>query len=225
MQARHTVRHQGYTRTFGTGCLRPDDSARVMTTPPSASRLRAGDPRRRCAKDRGVGQGRSTRLSTRRVSESVQRQELLQPTNRLGIRVAPDEGKTTVVAGNPVAALWNTGREECRDLETRRFPYVPSHIHDDPDSEQRGREGRARVVATRQQPDHSRFICAGGDAREATGAEQGSKNGAEQEVRSCLIRGPRLDQEAQKRGRFSDSLFWIWTIMDHESFCRFLVSA
>ena len=46
--------------------------------------------------------------------------------------------------------------------EDRRLPYVPSHIHDAPNSKQRRRESRARVIASRQQPDHSRFVRTAG---------------------------------------------------------------
>src|ERR1700730_9661374 len=58
-----------------------------------------------------------------------------------------------------------------------------------------------------------------------TGAEQRCEDGARQEVGSCLIPGPRLDQKARKADRFSGAAFLIWTKVDPDSFCRFLLSA
>jgi len=100
-----------------------------------------------------------------------------------------------------------TGSRERQDLETSRLSHVPSHIHDAPDSKQRGREGRARVVASREQPHHARFVRTGGDAGKTTGAEQGCEDGAGQEAGSCLIPGPKLDQKARKPTAFRVRLF------------------
>ena len=61
------------------------------------------------------------------------------------------------VGPNGLGLKFSTMRDE-----DRRLPYVPSHIHDAPNSKQRRRESRARVIASRQQPDHSRFVRTAG---------------------------------------------------------------
>ena len=98
-----------------------------------------------------------------------------------------------------------TGSRARRGLETSRLSHLPSHIHDAPDSKQRGRQSRARVVASRQQPHHARFVRTGGDAGKTIGAEQGCEDGAE--VGSCLIPGLKLDQKARKANGFSSATF------------------
>ncbi len=177
------------------------------------------------AKDRGIGERRATRLSTCRVSEEVQGHQLLQTTDKLGVRVASDERKTTVVAGNLVAAntkpaVDSAGISKRVGFHTFRHTYTTLLTQNNED---------VKVVqelsASRQQPDHSRFVRTGGNAGETIGTEQGCTDGAGQEVCSCLIPGPKLDQKSPKNESFFGPVLLIWTKLDHDSFCRFLLSA
>jgi len=70
------------------------------------------------------------------ISEEIQRQQHLRPTNRLGVRVTTHEGKTAVVAGDSLAALWEAGSCKRRDLKTSRIPHVSAHLYDSPNSKQ-----------------------------------------------------------------------------------------
>src|SRR6185437_4555378 len=143
---------------------------------------------------------RPSRCSTRRIVAEIETRRTLQQRYGLGFRFGDDEGQTAFMAGDAVAPLRASSGESGGYLEAGGIPHISAHVHDAVNSKQRGREGCARAIATRKQPDHPRLVCAGGNAGKTAGPKQVGGTGAS-EGKGSGLSGPN------------------WTKI---SFCRFL---
>src|SRR5581483_1355032 len=114
--------------------------------------------------DRSFCEGRATRRGTCRVVAEAAPGWTLQPSDRLGLRLAVSEGQTTPLARYALAALRQAGGYRCRYSEGCGLPHVSAHLHDAADAEQRGRKSRSGAATARKQQNYAGPVCPGRDA-------------------------------------------------------------
>ena len=142
-----------------------------------------------CSQDGSFRKGCATRRRFGRVSSQAEAGWSVQSRNRLGVCLPDDERQATTLARNALATIQATGSEGSEDPEAGWVPYVPAHLHNFADSEQRGSEGGTGAPTSCEQPRHAGSLRSGGNAEQATGTKQTGSDGA-QEGRGTGLSGP-----------------------------------
>ena len=133
----------------------------------------------RVSEDGSICKRPPVRRGSCRITAEIKDVKSLRQTLRLGIRIGKNERQATILAGNFVAALWETCRDKSGDFKTGWVSHISAYVHNSPNEKQRGREGCAGATAACQQPHYSRSIRSSWNAGKTLSPKQSCKDGDE----------------------------------------------
>lgn len=126
----------------------------------------------RCAENGGFSEGHSAGCTNGRVAVGMETSFSGRRSKRLGIRLAPYERPTAVLAWNVVAILRQAGSRACQDHEACFVSHVSPHFWDAVERERRESQDCTGTAAPCESQSHHRRLHAGSRSTEARGTEQ-----------------------------------------------------